>query len=169
MDKQAFEQAMLAHRDEIYRYAWRMVSNEQDAQDLTQETFLRAYRAFARLQPDSNVRAWLYRIATNLCLTFLKQRGREKIHALDANLLADSQTPQAAYGKLELMQEVAQAVESLPSRQRAAIVQRKYQGFSYAQIAHNLDCSEAAARAHVYQGLRKLRARFRAEAEVNYE
>ena len=163
----AFEQAMLAHRDELYRYAWRMVGNAQDAQDLTQEAFLRAYRAFGRLEPDSNVRAWLYRITTNVCLTFLKRQGRERTTSLDTdwltNTLADAETPHETVGRLDLLREVAQAVEALPPRQRAAIVQRKYQGLSYAEIADSLSCSEATARAHVYQGLRKLRAHFRVQ------
>jgi RNA polymerase sigma-70 factor (ECF subfamily) len=168
----AFEEAMLAHRDEIYRYAWRMVGDRQDAQDLTQETFLRAYRAFERLEPDSNVRAWLYRIATNACLTFLKRRGRERSVSLDAawpsEALSHTETPLDRVGRLELLREVAQAVEGLPPRQRAAIVQRKYQGLSYAEIAASLGCSEQTARAHVYQGMRKLRAQFREEREVRH-
>lgn len=165
----AFEQAMLTHRDEIYRYAWRMVGDVQDAQDLTQETFLRAYRAFERLEPDSNIRAWLYKIATNACLTFLKRRGQERTVSLDvSDLAAQTETPLDAVGQLELLREVAQAVEALPSRQRAAIVQRKYQGLSYAEVAASLGCSEDTARAHVYQGLRKLRAQFRDESEVRH-
>jgi len=162
---------MLTHRDEIYRYAWRMVGDAQDAQDLTQETFLRAYRAFERLEPDSNVRAWLYKIATNACLTFLKRRGRERMVTLDASasgLAVQTETPPDVVGRLELLREVAEAVEALPPRQRAAIVQRKYQGLSYGEIAASLGCSEDTARAHVYQGLRKLRAQFRDESEVRH-
>jgi RNA polymerase sigma-70 factor (ECF subfamily) len=163
----AFEQAMLAHRDEIYRYAWRMVGDAQDAQDLAQETFLRAYRAFERLEPDSNVRAWLYKIATNACLTFLKRRGREWTVSLEVGgLAAQTETPLEAVRRSELLREVARAVEALPTRQRAAIVQRKYQGLSYAEIAASLGCSEDTARAHVYQGLSRLRAQFRGECEV---
>jgi RNA polymerase sigma-70 factor (ECF subfamily) len=166
----AFEEAMLAYRDEIYRYVWRMLGDTQDAQDLTQETFLRAYRAFDRLEPESNVRAWLYRIATNTCLTFLKRRGRERnVLSLDEGwlpgLVAHAETPLDTVGRRELLREVACAVEALPPRQRAAIVQRKYQGLSYAEIAACLGCSEETARAHVYQGLRKLRAQFREEYE----
>lgn len=160
---------MLAHRDEIYRYAWRMVGDAQDAQDLTQETFLRAYRAFERLEPDSNVRAWLYKIATNACLTFLKRRGRERTVSLEVSSLSgQTETPPETVRRSELLREVAQAVEALPTRQRAAIVQRKYQDLSYAEIAASLGCSEDTARAHVYQGLRRLRAQFRDESEVRH-
>lgn len=161
----AFEQAMLTYRDEIYRYAWRMVGEAQDAQDLTQETFLRAYRAFERLEPDSNVRAWLYRIATNVCLTFLKRRGRVNTVPLDVIPVAGGENPHDAVSRKELLREVAEAVEALPTRQRAAIVQRKYQGLGYAEIAASLGISEETARAHVYQGLRKLRAQFRDQLE----
>ena len=164
---------MLTHRDEIYRYAWRMVGHERDAQDLTQEAFLRAYRAFGRLKPDSNVRAWLYRIATNTCLTFLKQRGREQTLLADApNLaerVADPATPHAIVARSEVLHEVASVIETLPARQRAAIIQRKYQGLSYAEIATSLDCSQQTARAHVYQGLRRLRLHFGSKPEMYYE
>lgn len=156
---------MLTYRDEIYRYAWRMVGEAQDAQDLTQETFLRAYRAFERLEPDSNVRAWLYRIATNVCLTFLKRRGRVNTVPLDVIPVAGGENPHDAVSRKELLREVAEAVEALPTRQRAAIVQRKYQGLGYAEIAASLGISEETARAHVYQGLRKLRAQFRDQLE----
>lgn len=156
---------MLTYRDEIYRYTWRMVGQTQDAQDLTQETFLRAYRAFERLEPESNVRAWLYRIATNTCLTFLKRSGRTQTVPLDAAIVADTETPHDTVSRRELLREVAQAVEALPPRQRAAIVQRKYQGLSYVEMAESLGVSEDTARAHVYQGLRKLRAQFQDQLE----
>ena len=109
------------------------------------------------------------RIATNACLTFLKRRGRENLSALDPVLLADPLTPLAALSRRELLREVERAVEALPPRQRAAIVQRKYQGLSYAEIASSLDCSQDTARAHVYQGLRRLREQFSDEPEVYYE
>ncbi len=159
---------MLAHRDEIYRYAWRMVGDVHDAQDLTQETFMRAYAAFGRLKPNSNVRAWLYRIATNNCLTFLKKQSRDRRQTVNAewalDTVADTRLmPHEQVGHMDLLREVAQAINALPPRQQAAIVQRKYQGLSYAEIAHSLNCSPDTARAHVYQGLRKLRARFRSQ------
>lgn len=165
-----FEDVMLAHRDEIYRYVWRMVGNTPDAQDLTQEAFLKAFRAFDRLAPDSNVRAWLYKIATNACLNFLKKRSRENAATIDIEWIletvADPDSPSEVFSREELLREVATAVEALPPSQRAAIIQRKYQDLSYTEIAACLDCSEDSARAHVYQGMQKLRVQFRNQGEV---
>jgi RNA polymerase sigma-70 factor (ECF subfamily) len=85
--------------------------------------------------------------------------------SLDTAVVAGGENPHEAVSRRELLHEVAEAVEALPPRQQAAIVQRKYQGLSYAEIADCLGVSEDTARAHVYQGLRKLRARFRDQLE----
>lgn len=165
-----FETLIDRHHDEIYSYLWRMMRSagrtdgEQEAEDLTQEVFLRAYRAYARLRPDSNHRAWLYKIATNCAYTALRREKRHLHHdgALDdrAERLADSSDPTPA-SRVELndaLIQVQEAVATLPTKQRAAVILRHGQGLSYAAIARALDCSEESARANVYQGLRRLRS-----------
>src|SRR6266849_3463254 len=105
-----------------------MLRDAADAQDCLQDTFLRAYRAYRRLDGHSSPQAWLYRIATNSARTRLKQRTREAVRtaALDPDLVAAGPNPAEQAGRRLLLEAVAQAVEALPHQQRAALIMRKY-------------------------------------------
>ena len=145
------------HRPAILGYLTRMLGDEHDAQDACQEAFLRAHRAFGRLAPGSNSRAWLYRIATNCALNTARHRARRRARTVDVDLdtLPAAAAPAA---ERERLRAVARAVERLPPRQRAALMLRQFDGLGYAEIAASLGGSEAAARANVYQAVKKLRA-----------
>ncbi len=143
------------HRPAILGYLTRMLGDEHDAQDACQEAFLRAHRAFGRLAPGSNARAWLYRIATNCALNAARRRAGRRARTVDLDL---DTLPAAPARDRERLRAVARAVETLPPRQRAALMLRQFQGLDYAEIAASLGGSEAAARANVYQAVRKLRA-----------
>lgn len=157
-----FETLVEAHSAELFGYVWRMLRDITDAEDCLQETFLRAYRSFARLRPDTHHRAWLYKIATNTTRTHLRQRGRIAARTidLDPDLQSDKSPPADQVDQRRLLKAVARAVEALPDQQRAALIMRKYQELSYTEIAAALDCTEEAARANVYQALKKLRVQF---------
>ena len=148
---------------ELYVFLWRMLSNEQDAEDCLQEAFLRAYRAYPRLQGEVNFRAWLYRIAGNTARTQLKRRlrrdGRE-IELPDEEGAAPHRSGPADDGleQRERLAAVRMAVRELPFKQQQSLILRKYQGLSYAEIGAALDCSPESARANVYQALRRLRS-----------
>lgn len=154
-----FETLVSAHSAEIFAYLWRMTRDEADAQDCLQEAFLRAYRAYDRLDGRAQHRAWLYRIATNVALTHLKHHGREA--ARRAPLFPDlpdaAPSPGEAAIRRETLTAIASAVERLPEQQRAALILRKYQAVSYAEIGEMLGCSAEAARANVYQAMKRLR------------
>lgn len=157
-----FEILIERHHDEIYSYLWRLLhgtgglGGATDAQDLTQEVFLRAYRAFGRLRPDSNYRAWLYKIATNCAYTALK-RGQRDGASLPDNIADAAPLPHQQVIHNETLATVQQAIEGLPPKQHAALVMRYLQGLKYAEVAQALDCSEDSARANVYQAIRRLR------------
>jgi RNA polymerase sigma-70 factor (ECF subfamily) len=157
-----FETLVEKHSAEIFGYIWRMLHDTPDAEDCLQETFLRAYRAYARLPIDANQRAWLYKIATNTARTHIKRRSRDQHRTidLDPDLQSDHSSPLDRVARREQLALVAQAVEALPYQQRAALIMKKYQELSYEAIASALGCSEDAARANVYQALKKLRAQF---------
>ena len=153
-----FESLIEQHHDEIYHYLWRLLQGTPlDAQDFTQDTFIRAYQAFGRLKPNSNHRAWLYKIATNCAYTALKRQKREV--ALDDTLVADHMPrPEDTAALNELLEAAHQVIETLPLKQRAAVVMRHLQGFAYDEIADALNCSEESARAHVSLAVRRLRS-----------
>lgn len=157
-----FEVILERYQTEIFRFAVHLTRNQADADDLYQETVLKAYRAFDRLDGEANHRAWLYRIATNTFLSDRRKRGRERpLDDLQASQLPGKATDDAA--RLDagnLLREVDAFVAALPDKQRLALIQRKYHDLSYADIALNLRCSEAAARANVHEALRKLRSQF---------
>jgi RNA polymerase sigma-70 factor (ECF subfamily) len=158
-----FDEALARHGAEIYRFALHLTRNRSDADDLYQETALKAYRAWDRLPCDANHRAWLYRIASN---TFLSdKRKSSRLRSLDAQETVES-IPAASRdddGRLDagnLLREVEGFIEALPPKQRIALVQRKYLDIGYPEIAATLGCSEEAARRSVHEALRKLRDRF---------
>ncbi|MCJ7700433.1 MAG: RNA polymerase sigma factor [Anaerolineales bacterium] len=154
-----FDTLVANHSKEIYAYLWRMFHNRQDAEDAFQDTFLRAFRAYPRLLENSNQRAWLYKIATNVAYTHLKRRSRTLSRTTDLTVLlaADEKVPH------DVLMEVLAAVEALPEKQRAALILRNYQGLAYPEIGTALDCSPDSARANVYQAIKKLRSQFKKE------
>lgn len=157
-----FDELLERYQNEIFRYSVQLTRNTTDADDLYQETMLKAYRAFGRLGPDSNYRAWLYRIATN---TFLSQKRKEKRErpldpVLDDHLAVTNPDQPASMDARDLLVEVEQFVQNLPEKQRVALILRKYHELDYAGIAETLNSSEEAARANVYEALRKLRTCF---------
>jgi RNA polymerase sigma-70 factor (ECF subfamily) len=164
-----FETLIERYHDEIYRYLWRLMNSagrtdsDLEAQDLSQEVFLRAYRSFGRLRRDSNHRAWLYKIATNCAYTALKQGQRQDDHSVPLHdqvheMLAGTEpSPEHRVDVDETLEMVRRAIAVLPSKQRVAVVLRHVQGLDYAVIAQALDCSEDSARANVYQALCRLR------------
>jgi RNA polymerase sigma-70 factor (ECF subfamily) len=156
------------YRDEIFAYLWRLIPGDQ-AEDCLQETFLRAYRAYKRTAPDSNYRAWLYKIATNVARTAHTRRQREMTRELNRPAAPEGSTPLDSVIFSDDLKVVLQAVEALPHKQRAALMMRKYQEMDYMDIGDALECSPATARAHVYQALKKLRLRLAGDLERSME
>ncbi len=153
-----FETLIERHHDEIYGYLWQLLRGTHlDAADFTQDTFMRAYQAYPRLKPDSNYRAWLYKIATNGAYTALK-RGQREVNIDDDFIMADGlPPPDEIASHNELLETIRQHIDALPVKQRAAIVMRHLQDFGYDEIAQALSCSEESARAHVSFAVRRLR------------
>jgi RNA polymerase sigma-70 factor (ECF subfamily) len=160
-----FESLVHLYGGEIYAYLWRILREPQDAEDCLQESFLRAYRAYGRLPEDANCRAWLYKIATNVARTHLKRAAAvaARTSDIDPDRIADHDSAAGEAERREVLQAVHSAVLALPWKQRSAFLMRKYQGLGYGVIADVLDCSPESARAHVYQAMRSLRAKFSKE------
>ena len=154
---ESFDQVAERYRPELLAYLMRMLGDVHDAEDACQDALLRAHRAFGRLAPGSNIRAWLYKIATNTALNALKRRKRQEAHQVDVDLERILDDANASLEQREQLRAVARAVEDLPPKQRAALMMRRFQGLGYAEIAAALGGSEEAARANVYQAIRQLR------------
>jgi RNA polymerase sigma-70 factor (ECF subfamily) len=151
-----FDEALHRHESEIMRFILRATGNRDDALDLFQETWLRAYRAYQRLDSSEGLRPWLFRIASNLCL------NRKRDQARRARVIADTELHEEHSGAVAPMHDTTLHLKSmlrrLPNKQRQALVMRKLGGLEYGEIAVALGCSEEAARAGVYLAMKKLKA-----------
>ena len=161
-----FEEIMRRHQREIMRYLLRLSNNPEDAADLFQETWLRAYRAYPRLEPEDSVRPWLYTIASNLW------RNRARDSARRIRVLVPNEKPLTSADLIPKDHCVAHETEgyaavhlreliaALPTKQQQALHLRYFAGLSYAEIANAIDCSEESARANVSQAIGKLKKRW---------
>lgn len=159
-----FEQIMRRHEQEIMRYLLRASGNRADAADLFQETWLRAYCAYPRLEPDSNVRPWLYTIALNLCRNQARDGARRAavIIADEAANPAAERSGKTARARVEndgyAVVRLRELIAGLPARQREALQLRCFAGLDYHEIAEVMKCSQQTARANVSQAQRKLKS-----------
>jgi RNA polymerase sigma-70 factor, ECF subfamily len=151
-DVRAFEQLFQQYHRGIYNTIYQMTRNDADAADLTQEVFVRAYRALPRLQTPEAFTAWLYRIAVNLSRNWLRDRGRVRVESLelpgedgeDGNTreIADpSGDPSTLVQTQDLQERVQKAVAGLSPDHRAVITMHHLQGMPVEEIARVMDCS----------------------------
>jgi RNA polymerase sigma-70 factor (ECF subfamily) len=160
MNKGAFDTVVSAHHEEILRYLRRVIGVAGDAEDLSQETFLRAYRAYGTLPRGANVRAWLFAIATNLAKNHFRSETRRRRAYGKAEAAATCSVGMAAEVEMDARETGAlleKIVDGLPLKQRLAFTQRKLHDMEYEAIGKSLGCSAESARAHVFQALRKIR------------
>jgi RNA polymerase sigma-70 factor (ECF subfamily) len=160
--KPDFDSVVEIYGSEIFAYLWRFLNGHEDVEDCLQEVFLRAFRAYGRLDHEANVRAWLYKIATNTAISLRQRRTRREAKEvmIDMEILSGKPPLIEQVELKEQLGRVIGSIERLPDKQRSALIMRKYQECSYTEIASILECSEEAARANVYQALKKLRAEF---------
>ena len=151
-DPLTFGELLERHEKEIFAYALRLVGDRDDADDVYQETFLAAFRAWPPPRRGQE-RAWLYRIATNKVIDRAR-RAKHLVRLKDLRLAAPDRDGVA-------LADLAAAIKVLPAGQRAAFVLRKVEGLAYADVARALDCSEDAARQRVAEATKKVREAMR--------
>jgi len=171
VDDTTFLELLLgAYREPVVRFLHRMVMERAVAEELAQEAFLRVYIARARFEPTAKFTTWMYRIATNLALNWLRDHRHERIHErLDAVPLR-GRGLQITEGRPSLEQRLHQeaisqavrkAVAELPDRQRAAVLMHKFEEMSYGEIAQALSCSVSAIKSLLFRAYTTLRGRLR--------
>jgi RNA polymerase sigma-70 factor (ECF subfamily) len=159
----SFDEILRRHEREILRYLARLAGDRDDAADLFQETWLRAYRAYPRLKPESDIRAWLYSIALNLCRNRARD-GARRARVLVSNDRADSATERSAVRRVVGESDGYAAVHlnellaALPARQREAVQLRYFAGLDYEEIAVAMGSSQQNARANVSQAMKKIQS-----------
>jgi len=155
-----FDDSVRQYERELMRFLLRATRDREESLDLFQETWLRAYRAYPDVTGADGLRPLLYRIATNLCRNWTRDRVRRARviagHSIDsaANALGNA----SVRGSQDASIDLRRTLRKLPTMQGQALVMRKFAGFDYSEIAQALGCSTQSARAHVYQALKKLGA-----------
>ncbi len=169
-DADAFGALVERHSRSIFRLAYRMTGNEHDAEDVVQDTFLRAHRRLARFQERANFGTWLYRIAVNCSLDLMRRRRRaaERSDSLDGEsaggaplVAANLRLPDGELWNSELRRIVASAMEALSPLERSAFILRHYEGMSIDEIGRALGLRNNATKHSIFRAVRKMRAQLR--------
>jgi RNA polymerase sigma-70 factor (ECF subfamily) len=166
-DRDSFRVLVERHSGAVFRLAFRMTGNEHDAEDIVQETFLRAYRALHQFESRANFGTWLYRVAVNCALDHLRraQRREEEPQGLPRDEEGDSlrsvpaadPTPERLLLSLELKKKLQGAMDELSGQERAAFVMRHFEGCSMEEIGKTLGVRGNTAKNAVFRAVRKLR------------
>jgi RNA polymerase sigma-70 factor, ECF subfamily len=161
-DREAFRTLVDRHSRNVFRLAFRMTGNEEDAEDVVQETFLKAYRSLPRFAGRSEFSTWLHRIAANCAVDLLRRRlPREaRTRPIEAEALeaaASQPTPERAFLGSELRERVSRSLDRLTAMERAAFVLRHFEGRTIAEIGETLGVRRGAARNCVFRAVSKLR------------
>jgi RNA polymerase sigma-70 factor (ECF subfamily) len=160
-DHPAFEELVRRTHADTYALARRLVSDPDDALDVTQEAYLRAFRSLRRFRGDAQFSTWLYRITANCAATHLGRRRRHQHESLDEEVTVYDTTPEhdpvAVADASQLRDRLETAIADLPSRLRAVVVLRDIYDLNHAEIAEELGISESAAKVRLHRARRKLR------------
>ena len=164
-DQDAFGKLVQLHQSAVFNVAYRMLGNKGDAEDITQETFIRAYKAFHSFDVDRPIRPWLKKIVTNLCLNRIK--AHRPTLSLENGLPPPKEPkpgPEAQTAKRERDAQVRAAILSLPPRYRAAIELRHFQDLSYEEIAETLEKPLSTVKSDLFRARKMLAERLKETA-----
>ena len=165
-DADAFRVLVERHSRPMFRLAFRMTGNEQDAEDIVQDTFLRAYRRIEKFDERASFGTWLYRITVNCSLDLVRARKRRSEQSGPANLEMDDliqslpssgATPDRMAMSGQARQRIAEAMEELSASERTAFVLRHFEGMCIDEVSRVLGCRPGAARHCVFRAVQKLR------------
>ena len=157
------------HADGVYRLAYRLSGNQHDAEDLTQETFMRVFRSLHKYQAGT-FQGWLHRITTNLFLDMVRHRSKIRMEALPEDyerVPGTDMTPEQAYSVANLDPALQTALDSLAPDFRVAVVLCDVVGMSYDEIAETLGVKMGTVRSRIHRGRSQLRAALEKEAQTN--
>ena len=165
-DLDAFSEVYAQYERQVFRYAYHLLGHADDADDVKQETFLRAYRAISKFRSDCSLKTWLLRICTNLCRDRIKSKSRHKEvlydpHDVPADLFWDTDAidPHEVAERSQMVAVVRSALKGMPEDQRNIIMLREVEDLSYEEIAEVIGCSRASVKLRLFRARQRLRER----------
>ena len=165
-DVNAFETLVLEYEKNVYNIALRMTGNSEDAADMTQEAFIKAYNSLSAFRGDSKFSVWLYRIVSNVCLDFLRSKNRRPTVSLSVedddgedtqlDVADESQSPELLLDRKLTRDSVRRGLDSLPPDYRQILLLREMQGLSYDEIAQALGLEVGTVKSRIFRARKKL-------------
>ena len=167
-DMRAFEELILQHEKIVYNVALRMMNHSEDAKDISQEVFLKAYRNIGNFDERSQFSTWIYRITANTCIDEMrKRRGRQSFSleeeleneegSMQRQVADEGETPEESMLRAEQKSEILQALESLSPEHKAAVILRDIKGLSYEEIAEILELTLGTVKSRISRGRNQLK------------
>ena len=168
-DGEAFQHIVNNYRDSILGLCLRYLGNQEDAEEVAQDVFIRLYKAAASYEPRAKLSTYLYRIAVNLSLNRIRDRKWKRLVPWDIHPKDDQRNPtdmdidqpDLLLEQKEKQEIVRRAVDSLPSNQRTAVILKRFQGLSYTEIAEVMNCSVSAVEARLHRAKQNLKKKLR--------
>lgn len=156
-DRAAFDLLVRRHQKGVWRLVRRYVKSDADAADVTQLAFVRAFRGFAAFRGTASVRSWLYRIAINCALSWLRDHRRERPTELAEDALTDANPAPSQISASDDRAWLRQAIDQLPPKQRLVLELRVFDDLSFREVAELADCSENTAKVNFHYAVKRLR------------
>lgn len=162
----AFRAIVEANQRFVYAVAFRFVNDEQDAEDITQEVFVRLWKNLHTYRQDVKLTTWLYKIITNQCLDFLKSRhGRQRKNKVDVDAkhdLTNHSTPEKDFQQQELSRIICQAAEELTPKQKAVFILHDLEGLSQEEVSEALSMSTGNVKSNLFYARQKMTKKLKA-------
>ncbi|HEY3367756.1 MAG TPA: sigma-70 family RNA polymerase sigma factor [Symbiobacteriaceae bacterium] len=172
-DVEAFEQLISQYERKVYNIAYRLTGNHEDASDVAQEAYIRAYSSLPEFRGDSSFQTWLIRIVNNACLDELRKRRRQRVTSLDEPLTVDdgevdrqlavadpTDNPEQALERVEIQRAVQESIDALDEEYRVVVVMRDIQGYSYNEIADALGINLGTVKSRLNRARNALKEMF---------
>jgi len=175
-DRNAFRKLVKKHQGRVYSIAFRMLQNQEEAKDATQDVFFAVYRSIKRFRGDSKLSTWIYRIVVNSCINKLKSKKRAKISDLgennDLNNIRESETsanapyskvlhPGEALERKNLSQAIEKEILKLPQENRVIVIMRDIEGLSYEEIGNILNLPDGTVKSRLHRGRLELKKKLK--------
>jgi RNA polymerase sigma-70 factor (ECF subfamily) len=170
-DLDAFAAILARHQNRVYSIAAQFAANSDDASDLAQEVFLKAYRSLPRFRGQAAFSTWLYRIAVNACVDYTRRQRRGVCLPLEDDLLAASEEscrdPQEEMERRQFYSDLVRAIRALSTKLRVALILHDVEGLTHEEIAHIVGCSVGTTKSRLFRAREEVRRRLREQTEGN--